>query len=109
MSFSVNGIEWNLLHPRATEEMVGYIPQFVNIDDPRPAKEQLHTAYAHGGGWSKFEGFLMADDGLQIVYPGDPPMRAIASAYLRDEKLVLYEGEWLAIIQATGFEIARMS
>lgn len=53
-------------------DVVGYLPQFMDENDPRPAKEQIHDAYTHGGGWNPFKGFkLRADD--SIKYPGDPP------------------------------------
>jgi hypothetical protein len=41
---------WILKHPRARYDMLGFIPQFLDDADPRPAREQLHSAYAHGGG-----------------------------------------------------------
>jgi hypothetical protein len=42
--------------------------------------------------------------------PGDPPFLALAWALLRDELLVIYEHEYLGIIQPDGsFEIARVN
>jgi len=31
-------------------EVVGFIPQFLDKNDSRPAVEQIDTAYQHGGG-----------------------------------------------------------
>jgi len=88
---------------------VGYLPFFFDPDDPRPAKEQIHERYQHGGGWHPFEGFQMAEDHTSILYPGDPPMHLIAIANLRNERLFFYEGQWLAIMQPDGsHEIARV-
>lgn len=95
-------------HPRATFEHLGLIPDMLNDGDPRPAKEQLHEGYRHGGGWHPFVGFeLMADDSLQ--FPGDPPTRPIAEFKVGDERVILYEHAWVAIIQPDRtFEVCRM-
>jgi hypothetical protein len=77
-------------------------------DDPRSAKEQLNTGYAHGGGWQAFNGFkLNADDSLS--YPGDPPQIPIIEFKLRNERVVLYDHAWVAVIQPDrSFEVCRM-
>lgn len=90
-------------------DFVGFIPEFFSEDNPASAKEQIHRAYAHGGGWNPFQGFKMSDDKMRIMYPGDPAFNAIATARMRDETIILYEHEWLAIIQPDGsHEIARI-
>jgi hypothetical protein len=100
-------LNWTLKHPRATFDMLGYIPQFLHETDPRPAREQIDTAYQYGGGWTPFEGFKMTKRGLE--YPGDPPMVLIAEATLRDETLRFYDCSWLAIVQPDGsFEACRL-
>ncbi len=98
---------WELLHPRMAHEHLGFIPGFLDEDDPRPAKEQFNERYVFGG-WQPFQGHkLQADNTLK--YPGDPPMRALAQTKLRDELIILYEGEWVAIIQPDrSFEVSRM-
>ena len=92
----------------ADPEMLGFIPEFLSLNDPRPAREQLDTAYAHGGGWRPMEGWeLKANDNLK--YPGDPQTRVIAETKLRDETIYVYEHAWVAIVQPDGqFEVARM-
>jgi hypothetical protein len=83
-----------------------YLGKFLYENDPRPAKVQLDERYV--GGFMSFPDFELVDGCM--VYPGDPPMRPIAEAMLRHERIVLYEGEWVAIIQPdNSFEIARMS
>lgn len=89
----------------------GLLPQFLSVRDTRSAREQLHTAYAHGGGFQPFSGFLLEKDGPRyaLAYPGDPPMREVARAQLRDELIVLFQGAWVAVIQPDEtFEVARM-
>lgn len=93
-------------------EVVGFIPQFLSEDDPRPAKEQIDSAYQHGGGWRSFEGFeLKGGNGIPytLIYPGDPITESLSQATLRDETIVYFEHSWVAIIQKDGsYDIARI-
>jgi len=103
--------EWIKLDDRVTEEMLGLIPMWLSEDDPRPAKEQLHENYLHGGGWMPFSGFTMADaeDLYWLLYPDDPPTRSLAMCKLRDETIIMYAHAWVAILQKDGsFEVSRM-
>ena len=98
---------WELKHPKATAEMLGYIPTFLNETDPRPAREQFAANYAYGG-WTKFEGFTMLSNG-NLSYPEDPETRLLAETRLRDEVIRVYESAWVAIVQPDGrYEIARL-
>lgn len=77
-------------------------------EDPRPAREQIDERYKHGGGWDPFKGFKFNHRTQQLEYPGDPPMRAMAAMRLRDELIILFEGEWTVILQRDGsFEVCR--
>ena len=93
-------------------DVVGFIPEFLDENDPRPAVEQIDTAYQHGGGWMDFKGHeLLGGDGepYSLKYPNDPPMRELSRAKLRDETLVLFTSSWLAVIQEDGsFRVARL-
>lgn len=101
-------IQFTLKHPRATQEHLGFVPLFFSESDPRPAREQVHEAYAHGGGWHPFNGFRMLSNG-DMQYLGDPPTRLIAEARLRDEVLRFYDSAWFAIVQPDGsFEVSRL-
>jgi hypothetical protein len=107
--------QWTFVHPQATPEMLGFIPSFLNEADSADAVTQLHSAYAHGGGWSDFKGFeLIASADLPIVdwrleYPDDPALRSIAYADLRAERIVLFEHAWVAVIQPDfTYRISRM-
>ncbi|HEY5446040.1 MAG TPA: hypothetical protein VIJ87_16530 [Pyrinomonadaceae bacterium] len=97
---------WIMMHPRATHDMLGFIPGFLDENDPRSAKEQIHANYISG--WHTFQGFKMADNG-NLLYPGDPPTRLLAMTHLRNETILFYEHDWLAIMQRDGsFEVARI-
>jgi len=101
-------LEWTLVHPKATEEHLGYLPNFLYEEDPRTAKEQFDDRYRFGGGWVPFEGFKLLSSG-ELKYPGDPPMPIVAEVKLRDETIRLYTHSWVVIIQKDGtYEVARM-
>ncbi len=98
---------WVLCHPKATAEVLGFLPAMLSADDPRPAREQLDEAYQHGGGWDPVPGFTI--DGESLLFPGDPPQELVAETRLRDEIIRLYPYSFVAIIQPDGsFEVARM-
>lgn len=100
-------IQFEPMHPRATEDHLGIIPEWFNEDDPASAREQINQHYQHGGGWHPLAGFKMAPN-EDLLYPGDPPTRALWKAKLRDETIIIYEYAWVAIIQPDGsFEVAR--
>lgn len=100
---------WTPLHTLATSEHLGYIPQMLDLADPRPAREQFDSNYAHGGGWVPMPGWTYDPANQTIKYPGDPALRPIARTALRDEQILLYPSAWVAIVQPDGrAEIARM-
>lgn len=100
--------QWKLLHPAMTAEALGRLPFMLDLNNPAPAREQLDQGYAHGGGWDPFQGFTLRKD-YCLIYSGDPPVKPIAMTVLRNELVVLYEHEWVAIIQKDrSFEVARM-
>ena len=102
------GSIWELKHPDVTAEHLGMIPQFLDKDDPRPAREQFDANYRHGGGWCPFAGHKILSNG-KLKYPEDPPLELLAETQLRDEVIRFYECSWVAIIQPDGsYEIARM-
>ena len=99
------------LHPKATEDHVGMIPDFLDESDPRPAKEQIHDNYVHGGGWRNMKGFTLnwLDETPVLQYPGDPKLRPLAVMRLREERIFVYQYGITAIIQPDGsFEAARL-
>jgi hypothetical protein len=100
-------IHFILLHPKMTQEHLGFLPDFLSPGDPRPAAEQFDANY-HFGGWTPFKGFKLLEDN-SLKYPGDPKMPPLAKAQLRDELILFYESAWVAIIQPdSSFEVARL-
>jgi hypothetical protein len=87
---------------------LGLLPDFIDQDDPRPAREQFDANYQHGGGWHPIKGFT--HKGFVLHYPGDPPFEPIAMWPLRDEMIVVYRVGMVAIFQTKdgSFEVARM-
>jgi hypothetical protein len=98
-----------LLHMNGLD-MVGFIPSFLDEDDPRPAREQLDAHYGHGGGWRPMQGWDYNFHNRTLRYPGDPEMGPIAEMWLRKEMILVYPHAWVAIVQPDGVsvEIARM-
>lgn len=111
-------MKWVQLHPRAHIEMLGFIPEFLDEDDPRPAKEQFDDRYV--GGWNAMPGFsVITKNGRMasfknpplLKYPGDPPMLPLFLTKLEhsNEMIVVYEHAWVLIVRRDGtWEAARM-
>jgi hypothetical protein len=100
-------MEWEMMHPLVRDEHLGYIPSFLKLEDERPAKEQFQERYWPG--WHPFTGFKMDPKTYELRYPGDPAYKPLASTMLRDEKVLVYNHAWVAIVQKDGsYEIARM-
>ena len=60
------------------EELWGLIPEFLNADDPRPAREQIDEAYI--GGWRPLPGMRIEKiDEYNVIfrYSGDPAASSI--------------------------------
>lgn len=92
----------------ALEDIVGLVSLFIVTDEAVPAAKQLDQGYAHGGGWSPFNGFIHEGDFI-LRYPGDPSMPPLAKCQLGDETILAYPHAWFAIFQPDGsFEVARM-
>lgn len=106
-------IQFELLHPRMTEEHLGLIPHFLYEEDERSASEQFEDRYVSG--WRNQEGFALGDDNSLQYRPNDPeeerdpPLVPRAIAKLRGETIVFYDYAYVAIIQPDrSFEVCRM-
>jgi hypothetical protein len=96
------------LHPACTPDHVGFIPTFLDLDDPRPAAEQFQERYVYGG-WRNQSGFKQGNQRYTLTYPGDPTLKPIAAMMLRDEMIMIYDAGYVAIWQEDGtFEACRM-
>lgn len=97
-----------MLHVRGVD--LGFLPGFLDANDPAPAREQLHNGYSAngGGGWRPFTGHTLLPNNA-LAYPGDPVLLPLATTHLGDETIVLYESSWVAVIQRDRtFEVSRM-
>lgn len=84
-------------------EMLGTIPEMLSADDPGGAVEQIDRAYKDiGGGWRDFSGFTLNAERGTLSYPGDRPRLLIAEAKLRDERILFFNGAWIAVVQPDG-------
>jgi len=87
----------------------GYIPGFLDPNDPRPAKDQIHTNYSQGGGWHAYKGFKLDPKTRRLSHPGDPPIRPYLEICFGDELVFIYPFSWVVIVQPDGaWEAARI-
>jgi hypothetical protein len=92
-----------------TPAHLGFLPDWLSLADPRSAKEQIHSHYAHGGGWYSYKGFTFNPKTYTLKGHGDPTLRPLAKATLRDETILFYDHAWVGIMQKDGsFDIARI-
>lgn len=106
-------IYWAVV-PGRSPSCLGFLPEIVRSDDPRPAKEQFNERYQ--GGWRIFTGASLDLDNMEpvtrlpkLVYPGDPPLDLIAMGIREDELVLLFPCSWVAILQSDrSYEIARI-
>jgi hypothetical protein len=111
---------WMLMHPQAEATHLGFVPQFFDDEDPRPASEQLEERYAHGGGWHPFgrgQWRVRQSDGA-LIFPGSPedgepdevyPLIAVSALPLSGERLFFYTSALLAVAKDDdSFEVTRV-
>src|SRR5215510_2789534 len=97
---------WSI-KPGYSPEALGIVPMFLSDSDPRPAREQFAQNYVSG--WSPMPGCTFDKATACMRYPGDPPFQAIAYVMLGDEMILLFESEFVGILQRDGsFECSRM-
>lgn len=88
-------------------DLWGFIPSFLDHNDPRSAREQFNAKYISG--WQHFEGFKLEPRSMVLKYPGDPSMKPLGFMTFRTEKIYLYPHAWVLVMQPTGaWEICRM-
>lgn len=80
---------------------LSFLQSMISERDPRPARQQLV-------GWSPVGGFtLQVDDTLMS---SDPPKYPVGRLQLREEQIVVYNDDWVAIIQPDRrFEVAQVT
>src|SRR5215469_1099991 len=86
---------------------LGYLPEFVTDEDERPARAQIGERYV--GGWQPMDGFECDPVSGWLKFPGDPVMKPLAMARLRDEVIWFYEYGWVCVMEPDcSFEVARL-
>ena len=115
------------LQPECHLDHLGLIPAFLSADDQRPAKEQLHANYLHGGGWRpqskwRVRAFhhtvpprsTVTQGRVQIQYPGDPVYMELARYPMpkHGETVCVFQYAIVGVFQDRDpiqlFEISRM-
>ena len=93
-----------------THGMLGWIPRWLDEDDPDPAWKQIDKHYQHGGGWHPgIDPKLTINKALGLCYPEDPIQPLLAKCQLRDETILFYPHAFVAIMQKDGsYEICRV-
>lgn len=103
-------VQWTMLNPMMTLDHLGFLPAFLQDDDPRPVSEQIAERYAHGGGWSPYGKGKWRHLGDHVLkFPGDQQMKPLAMAKVGKETVYFYEHAVLAVFQPDGsFEVTRV-
>jgi hypothetical protein len=82
----------------ALAEQWGFIPDMLDEADCLPARKQIDERYP--GGWRDAPSGVMFDPhNLTLTYPGDPPFPLIGMMLFRDERLLLFKGSFVVILQ----------
>lgn len=100
-------IEWHLA-PGHSPSDLGLLPEFLRVDDQRPAIEQFNERYAHGGGWRPIEGFVYNTSNGNLAYPGDPLMKPFASCEMPHcpEVITVYSHSFVAVYNKSTGEVS---
>ncbi len=105
-----NSIQWKQRNQSIDPYWLGFIPQWLDENNPEPAAKQFDNNYQHGGGWHAFgkDKYTMNAAG-DIKYPGDPYNKWLFEGQFRDEVIRVHEHEFVSITQPDGtFEVCRM-
>ena len=104
-------LQFTRLADLPVNEVVGDIKYFASQELDAPLRDQFNAAYSmvsFGGGWNPIEGFEMLED-KSLKYPEDPPLKPLAVASFRNQKVYAYSYEFVAIVEEDGtFEVSRM-
>jgi|SRR5687767_1874483 len=100
---------WVFIDPRMTVDHLGFLPSFLDENDPDSAVVQINKNYQHGGGWLSIPGFEMKH-GYRLKYPGDPELLPLAVTTLHDkEKIFFYDSAIVCVVQEDGsWDVSRI-
>jgi len=99
---------------------LGFIPEILRDDDPRPVKDQMNERYEHGGGFHAFPNkkrFTINDTAAEpckLVYHEDDFVETMEEwgrcwFPITEELVIVFDSAITAIIQKDGsFELTRM-
>lgn len=104
-------LDWHLnaAIPDAYDHL-GRIPLLIDPTCADPVWQQVQDNYP--GGWQCVLGdqrtkwHLMGDDYLR--YDGVAPIAPVAMAWLRDEKILVYPGGLVVVVEGLDFTVARI-
>ena len=91
-----NGVVWAQKDERATPDHLGFIPEFVHANDPRPVREQLEENYGCGALYVA-SGFTETENG-DLNYPGDPALPLLYEATFRGERIRMYAHAFVSVL-----------
>jgi len=103
--------EWKMLDSRMRIGGLGFLPEFLDDEDPLSAAKQIDRAYQHGGGWRPFKGHVLNREDMTLQYPEDPPLKPLAETYLREERVIFYQHSFVLVVQPGengAWEVARV-
>lgn len=102
---------WELVHPRADIDMLGYVPLFITRTSDVPLKKQFDAEYVSGWKTSASKWVRDTERNTLQGHPEDPPFPMIARYQHKPtgELLEFYTSCFTAIVQPDGtFEVARL-
>ncbi len=108
--YKCNGVPWFIREGHDIEE-VGFVPMFLDINDERPAAEQIDANYQHGGGWNPMEKWTFDRKTKMIKYPGDEPLESFAVALPnKNETVIMYPHSFMLIYNKVNktYEVGRV-
>lgn len=99
-------LKWEMLDRRFEPEMLGFIPGWLNDEDPRSLVEQMDAGYGYGGFKAHpITGFKAVREKC-LKYPGDPLLRPLAQTELHGETLCFYDSAICAVWREDGSFVA---
>jgi len=109
-------IQFQMLHPRATQDMLGFIPHYFDdrLIGSYTAEQLMIAGYQQTAGcepndyFNRVQQFQMREGGV-LKFPGDRPMKPIAMYQFGTETLYFYESEMFSIVQPdASFKVWRL-
>ena len=79
-------------------DMCGILPLFLDAKDERDIKTQMTERYGFGSTWMD----VTIDGEGNFIYSDDPPLKPVAEAELRGEKVRIYPYGLVAVVDENG-------